>query len=97
MPAAARVGDNTAHGTPLGPGPGSANVFIGRMPAWRALTDSHACPVSTPNPHATGMVSKGSTSVRINGFFAVRLGDAIVEAGPPNFIVAGCPSVLIGG
>jgi len=87
----------TAHGTPLGPGPGSTNVFIGRMPAWRALSDIHNCPVSTPNPHATGTVLKGSVSVRINGLPAVRQGDVIVEAGPPNSIAAGCPSVKIGG
>lgn len=27
----------TSHGTPLSPGPGSTNVFIGRLSAWRAL------------------------------------------------------------
>jgi uncharacterized Zn-binding protein involved in type VI secretion len=37
MPFAARVGDTTGHGTPLGPGPGSPTVMIGKMPAWRAL------------------------------------------------------------
>jgi len=37
MPSAARVGDTTGHGTPLSPGPGSPTVFIGKMPAWRAL------------------------------------------------------------
>jgi len=34
---AARVGDTTAHGCPLAPGPGSTNVFIGGMPAWKGL------------------------------------------------------------
>ena len=42
MSAAARAGDNTLHGSPLGPGLGSANVIIGGMPAWRALVDLHA-------------------------------------------------------
>ncbi len=37
MPDAARVADSTAHGTPLAPGPGSLDVMIGYMPAWRAL------------------------------------------------------------
>jgi len=32
-----RATDSTAHGAPLGPGPGSADVFIGDLPAWRAL------------------------------------------------------------
>jgi uncharacterized Zn-binding protein involved in type VI secretion len=45
MPPAARVGDQTSHGTPLGPGPGSVNVLIGGMPAWRATADFHACPL----------------------------------------------------
>ena len=34
---AARAGDITSHGTPLGPGPGSSTVLIGGRPAWRAL------------------------------------------------------------
>ncbi len=44
MPPAARVGDATSHGTPLGPGPGSPNVLIGGMPAWRGQPISmHVC------------------------------------------------------
>lgn len=34
---AARVTDLTAHGMPLSPGPGSPNVLIGFLPAWRAV------------------------------------------------------------
>jgi len=34
---AARVSDMTAHGPPLSPGPGSTNVIIGFLPAWRAI------------------------------------------------------------
>lgn len=37
MPMAARVADTTSHGTPLSPGPGSPDVLIGFMPAWRAM------------------------------------------------------------
>lgn len=37
MPQAARRLDPTAHGKPLGPGPGSRNVRIGKLNAWRAL------------------------------------------------------------
>ncbi len=97
MPIAARVGDMTAHGTPLGPGPGSSNVLIGGMPAWRATADFHACPlVSGTVPHAGGVVTMGSTSVIINNLPAARQGDMIVESGPPNSIVMGCPTVMIG-
>lgn len=87
----------TAHGTPLSPGPGSSNVLIGGMPAWCALIDVHACPVSTPNPHATGTVLIGSLTVLINGRGAARMGDVITEAGPPNSISVGCATVQIGG
>ncbi len=40
MPDAARMSDITSHGTPLTPGPGSPDVLIGNLPAWRALPDS---------------------------------------------------------
>jgi len=93
---AARVSDPTSHGSPLGPGPGSANVRIGGLPAWRATADVHACPLATPNPHASGTVAFGSVTVRINGLAAVRQGDVLVEAGPPNAIVMGAPNVLVG-
>jgi uncharacterized Zn-binding protein involved in type VI secretion len=97
MPIAARVGDMTAHGTPLGPGPGSLDVLIGGMPAWRAAADFHACPlVSGVVPHAGGVVTIGSATVLINNLPAARLGDMIVETGPPNSIVVGCPTVIIG-
>jgi uncharacterized Zn-binding protein involved in type VI secretion len=37
MPPAARTTDLTSHGPPLSPGPGSPDVLIGFMPAWRAV------------------------------------------------------------
>lgn len=100
MPLAARVGDKTGHGTPLGgpAGLGSPNVFIGGQPAWRATIDVHTCPQATGTvPHVGGVVAMGSTSVYINNFPAVRQGDQIMEGGPPNPIVEGCPTVSIGG
>ncbi len=97
MPLAARVGDMTSHGTPLGPGPGSFNVLIGGMPAWRATADTHLCPLFTGVvPHVGGVVVVGSVTVFINNLAAARQGDIIVEGGPPNAIVMGCPTVLIG-
>ena len=97
MPQAARVGDITSHGTPLGPGPGSPNVLIGGMPAWRAGIDMHVCPLLTVLvPHVGGMVAVGSATVLINGIPAVRQGDSVVETGPPNTITVGCPIVEIG-
>ncbi len=94
---AARVADVTSHGTPLSPGPGSTNVLIGGMPAWRALSDTHTCPLVTVLvPHVGGVVAVGSVTVLINNLPAARMGDMVVEVGPPNSIVAGCPTVLIG-
>jgi uncharacterized Zn-binding protein involved in type VI secretion len=92
------MGDNTAHGTPLSPGPGSTNVLIGKMPAWRVGRDSHACPMVTPagTPHSTEVCPMGSTSVLINKMPAARMGDTLTGAGSPNSIVKGCTTVLIG-
>ena len=98
MPPAARLADLTSHGTPLSPGPGSPNVLIGGMPAWRAGADFHACPLVTVLvPHVGGVVALGSLTVLIGGLPAARMGDIVVEAGPPNAIAIGCPTVMIGG
>ncbi len=94
---AARMGDLTSHGTPLAPGPGSTNVLIGGMPAWRAAADFHACPLVTALvPHVGGVIAMGSTTVMINSLPAARQGDMIVEVAPPNSIAMGCPTVMIG-
>lgn len=97
MPPAARVGDKTSHGSPLSPGPGSSDVSIGGMPAWRANSDLHTCPLATGTvPHVGGIVQMGSTTVLINNLPAARQGDVITESGPPNTIAMGCATVLIG-
>lgn len=94
---AARVGDMTGHGTPLAPGPGSPTVLIGGMPAWRAGSDVHTCPlVNGLQPHVGGTVAVGSVTVLIGGLPAARQGDMVIEAGGPNPIVAGSLTVLIG-
>lgn len=94
---AARIGDLTSHGTPLGPGPGCPTVLIAGQPAWRALSDVHACPLfDGPKPHVGGVVSVGSPTVIIGGMSAARQGDMVVEAGAPNAIAAGAPTVIIG-
>ena len=94
---AARLGDPTSHGTPLAPGPGSINVLIGGRPAWRAASDFHACPLVTVLvPHVGGVVAVGSFTVLINNLPAARQGDMVVESAPPNAIVMGEPTVLIG-
>ena len=94
---AARVGDSTSHGTPLGPGPGCPTVQIMGMPAWRAVSDTHACPlVDGVKPHVGGVITVGSLTVMIGGMYAARQGDMIVEVGAPNAIAAGAATVMIG-
>jgi len=94
---AARIGDQTSHGTPLSPGPGCINVLIGGRPAWRVVADLHTCPLSDGlKLHVGGTVVIGSTSVMIGGLAAARQGDQVVEASAPNAIVVGDPTVLIG-
>jgi hypothetical protein len=95
---AARVTDLTSHGSPLAPGPGSTNVLIGSMPAWRALMDFHACPiVKVLIPDVGGMIMLGSPTVLINSMMACRVMDMVVEIpGGPNPVVIGATNVCIG-
>lgn len=96
MPAA-RIGDTTSHGTPLAPGPGCLTVLIAGQPAWLATADFHACPlVNGVVPHVGGTVAMGSVTVMIGGLPAARQGDMVVEAGGPNSIAAGAPTVTVG-
>jgi uncharacterized Zn-binding protein involved in type VI secretion len=94
---AARVGDN--HTCPLTPPfmpphvgglvlpPGCVTVLIAGMPAAR-LGDLLMC---TGPPDS---IVKGSGTVMIGGTPAARQGDFTAHGG---VIVAGCPTVLIGG
>ena len=61
--------------------------------------DIHTCATPLPiPPHGPGVVIDGSTTVLINGLQACRLGDTVLEAvGPPNKVVSGEFTVLIGG
>jgi uncharacterized Zn-binding protein involved in type VI secretion len=94
---AARLGDLTSHGTPLGPGPGCPSVMIAGQPAWRAGSDTHACPlVDGVKPHVGGVVAVGSVTVMICGLPAARQGDMVAEAGAPNTIALGALTVMIG-
>lgn len=161
---AARVMDPVLHPLPgmLMPGPGSTNVIIGGMLAWRGVpaaaaaalqsakaasdatvqaaqaatlaaagtpgapaakaaeeaaktaalsamssaitsgsggADIHNCLTPMPpQPHGPGVVIDGSQTVLINNLPACRMGDTILEAlGPPNKIMMGLPTVIIGG
>lgn len=96
---AVREGDPTLHGDTLPEGLwGSHNVMIGGKAAWRMLADLHICSMHTAGvPHTGGIVATVSdSSVLINGLPAVRVGDVIVENGPPNTVIKGEPTVTLG-
>jgi uncharacterized Zn-binding protein involved in type VI secretion len=67
--------------------PGTPTVLIGGLPA-AVLGDMCTC-VGPPDS-----IIKGSATVLIAGKPAARLGDTTAHGGS---IVAGCPTVLIGG
>ncbi len=95
---AARMGDSTAHGGTIVVG--FPTVMIGGMPAAR-VGDMHACPMVTPGtppiPHVGGPVlPPGGATVLIGGMPAARMGDMCVCVGPPDSIVMGAPTVMIG-
>jgi uncharacterized Zn-binding protein involved in type VI secretion len=48
-------------------------------------------------PHVGGPVTLGSATVLIGSMPAARVGDMAVCVGPPDTIVSGCTTVLIGG
>lgn len=96
MPPAARILD--MHTCPLvDPGPkphvggpiskGAATVMIGMMPAAR-VGDMCVC-VGPPDT-----IAKGSGTVMIENMPAARMGDSTAHGGS---IVAGCPTIMIGG
>jgi uncharacterized Zn-binding protein involved in type VI secretion len=95
---AARLGDSTAHGGTIILG--APTVMIGNMPAAR-ISDMHVCPMLTPGtppiPHVGGPITLGSATVMIGGMPAARLGDMAVCVGPPDTIIMGEMTVLIGG
>ena len=68
-------------------GPGVPTVLIGGMPA--AVVGDLATCVGPPDS-----IAKGSVTVLTSGRPAARMGDLTVHGGS---IVAGCPTVLIGG
>ena len=95
MPPAARMGDTTSHGGTITVG--FPTVLIGGQPAAR-VGDLHVCPMVTGVvPHVGGpILPPGSPTVLIGGMPAARLGDMATCTGPPDSIVMGCMTVMIG-
>ena len=68
------------------------------MPAAARQTDLHTCPLASPNPHVGGPVTGPCVStVLIGGLPAAVVTDICTCAGPPDAIVKGSMTVMIGG
>ncbi len=81
MPFAARVTDMTSHGPPLNPGPGSLDVKIGFMPAWRALPTAMAGAVDAiSNSMNSFMMRPQMTPVDATASLA-QISTALVQGG----------------
>ena len=88
MPAATRIGDaDVAHCSGMTRAEGSPNVFVNGIP-WSRQGDvntSHLLPGAICPSH-TAPITSGSSTVKVNGRGAGRVGDAI----------SGCTSVAAG-
>lgn len=105
---AAAAATTAAMGTPGAPAAKAAEetakaaaaATMGSMiTSMAAGADIHVCTTPLPiPPHGPGVVIDGSKTVMINNLPACRLGDTVLEAlGPPNKIVKGEFTVIIGG
>ena len=108
---AARLGDTTMHGSPLLGAP-CPTVLIGGKPAWRigdqhtCPIPNAPPPACSGTPHGPGVTTPvpdgGPGICLIGGKPAARVGDIVTEPGaiiplpPPNNIVVGEFTVLIG-
>ena len=91
MPAATRIGDaDVAHCSGMTRAAGSPNVYVNGIP-WSRQGDNntgHLLPGS-PCPGHSAPIASGSSTVKVNGLGAGRVGDGIrgctaVAAGSPN-------------
>lgn len=96
MPAATRVGDaDVVHCSGMVRAAGSGNVFVNGRPWSRQgdLNTVHLLPGVPCPPHAAPIAS-GSSTVRVNGRGAGRVGDAISGC---TAVAAGSSNVFAGG
>jgi uncharacterized Zn-binding protein involved in type VI secretion len=72
------------------------------MPPAARLTDMHTCPMITPGvppvPHVGGpIIGPGAPTVMISKLPAAVMGDSATCVGPPDTIIKGSATVMIGG
>lgn len=96
MPAATRIGDaDVPHCSGMVRAQGSPNVFVNGIPWSRQgdLNTPHLVPPEPCDVHAAP-IAIGSTTVKVNGKGAGRIGDAISGC---TSVAAGSPNVFAGG
>jgi uncharacterized Zn-binding protein involved in type VI secretion len=96
MPAATRIGDaDVAHCSGMTRAAGSPNVFVNGI-AWSRQGDNntgHLLPPA-PCPSHSAPIASGSSTVKVNGKGAGRVGDGISGC---TSVAAGSPNVFAGG
>lgn len=96
MPAATRVGDaDVSHCSGMTRAVGSPNVFVNGIP-WSRQGDNnttHLLPGS-PCPSHAAPIASGSSTVKVNGKGAGRIGDGISGC---TSVAAGSGNVFAGG
>jgi uncharacterized Zn-binding protein involved in type VI secretion len=96
MPAATRIGDaDTAHCSGMVRAAGSGNVFVNGIP-WSRQGDVntvHLLPGS-PCPAHAAPIASGSSTVKVNGKGAGRVGDGLSGC---TSVAAGSSNVFAGG
>lgn len=96
MPAVTRVGDaDVAHCSGMTRAEGSPNVNVNGIPLSRQGDNNtgHLLP-GAPCPSHAAPITIGSTTVKVNGKGAGRIGDAISGC---TSVAAGSPNVFAGG
>ena len=96
MPAATRIGDaDVTHCSGMTRAAGSPNVFVNGI-AWSRQGDNntgHLLP-GVPCPSHSAPIASGSSTVKVNGKGAGRVGDGISGC---TSVAAGSPNVFAGG
>jgi uncharacterized Zn-binding protein involved in type VI secretion len=96
VPAATRVGDpDLAHCSGMTRAVGSPNVYVNRIP-WSRQGDVntvHLLP-GTPCPEHAAPITSGSSTVKVNGRGAGRVGDSITSC---TSVAEGSTNVFAGG
>ncbi len=99
MAAAGTPGAPVAYAAEQAAKTAAAAALGSTISAMGGMSDIHACATPSPvPPHGPGVVIDGSATVLINNMPACRMGDTIIEPlGPPNKIMKGEMTVIIGG